>query len=81
MNILMNIALGKVLLSEDIHSTVESCCGNLLRDQQSHLQENFESMCLPHSQWGTKCVHTSIPYTVVNWVGQNNCQGRVPTCT
>ena len=69
MNILMNIALRKVSLGEDAHSTVESCCVNLLRDQLSHLQENFESMCLPHSQQSTKRACTSITYTVVNWAG------------
>ena len=81
MNISVNIALGKVPLGEDIHSTVESCCVNMLRDQLSHLQENFESMCLPHSQWSTKCVCTSITYMVAIWAGHNNCQGRVATFT
>ena len=81
MNISVNIALGKVPLGGHIHSTVESCCVNLQRDQLSRLQENFESMCLPHSQWGTKRVCTGKPYTVINWAGQNNCQGRVTTFT
>ena len=76
MNISANIALGKVSLGKDIHSTVESCCVNLLRDQLSHLQENYESMCLPHSQWSTKRAHTGIMYMVITWVGQNNCQGQ-----
>ena len=81
MNISANIALGKVPLGEDIHSTVENCCVNLVREWLSRLQENFESMCLPHSQWGTKCARTGIQYTGQNWAGQNNCQGRVPTFT
>ena len=37
MNISVNIALGKIPLGEDIHSTVESCCVNLLRDWLSCL--------------------------------------------
>ena len=69
MNISANIALGKVPLGEDIHSTVKNCCVNLLRDWFSHLRENCESMCLPHSQWGTKCARTGITYTVTNWEG------------
>ena len=47
----MNIAVRKISFGEDINSNVESCCVNVLRDWFSHLQENSESMCLPHSQW------------------------------
>ena len=81
MNISTNIALRRVPLGEDIHSTVESCCVNLLRDWLSHLREDFESKCLPHSQWSTKRVRTSRTYTVITWAGQNNCQSRVATFT
>ena len=63
----------KVPLGEDIHSTGENCV-NLLRDRLSRLRENFESMCLSHSQWGTKCAHTGITYMVVNWVGQTTAR-------
>ena len=48
------MALGRVLLGEGINSNMENCCVKFLRDQFSRLRENFESMCLPHSQWSTK---------------------------
>ena len=73
------MALGRVSFGEGINSNVENCCVKLLRDLFSHLRENLESMCLPHSQWSTKLVRSGHKYTVVNWAGQNNCQGRVPT--
>ena len=69
------MALGRVSLSEDINSNVGNCCVKLLRDQISCLRENFESMCLPHSQWSTWLARSCRLYTVVNGEGQNNCQG------
>ena len=75
------MALGRVSLGESINSIVENYCVKFLRDWFSHLQENFESMCLPHSQWSTKLAHSSLWYAIINWAGQNNCQGRVPTFT
>ena len=48
------MALERVSLGEGINSNVENCCVKFLRDWFSRLQENFESMCLPHSQWSTK---------------------------
>ena len=75
------MALGRILLGEGINSNVENCCVKLLRDLFIHLQENLESICLPHSQWSTKLAHSGRMYMVINWVGQNNCQGRVLTFT
>ena len=75
------MALGRVSLGEGINSNVENCCVKLLRDWFSHLGENLESMCLPHSQWITKLVRSGQTYTVINWAGQNNCQGRMFTLT
>ena len=66
------MALEQVWLGESINSNVENCCVKLLRDLFSRLRENLESMCLPHSQWSTKLVHSGPKYTVINWVGQNN---------
>ena len=75
------MALGRISLGEAISSNVGNCCVKLLRDLLSCLRENFESMCLPHSQWSTWLARSGSMYTVVNGVGQNNCQGRVPTFT
>ena len=71
------MALGRLLLGEGINSNVENCCVKLLRDQFSRLRENFESMCLPHSQWSTKLACSGYTYTGINWPGQNNCLGRM----
>ena len=72
---------GRVLLGEGINSNVENCCVKLLRDQFSRLQENFESVCLPISQWSTKLACSGRKYTGTNWPGQNNCQGRMLSLT
>ena len=69
------MTLGRVSLGEDINSNVENCRVKLLRDLFSRLQENLESMCLPHSQWSTWLVRSGRMYTVVHGAGQNNCQG------
>ena len=57
------MALGRVSLGEGINSNVGNCCVKLLRDLFSCLQENFESMCLPHSQWSTWLARSGRMYT------------------
>ena len=52
--------LGRVSLGEGINSNVKNCCVKLLRDWFSRLRENFESMCLPHSQWSTKLARVAV---------------------
>ena len=69
------MALGRVLLGEGINSNVGNCCVKSLRDLFSCLRENFESMCLPHSQWSTWLARSGRMYTVIHGAGQNNCQG------
>ena len=71
------MALGRVSLGEGINSNVGNCHVKLLRDRFSHLRENFESMCLPHSQWSPKLACSSGSYMGINWLGRNNCQGRM----
>ena len=66
------MALGRVSLGEGISSNVGNCCVKLLSDLFSCLQENLESMCLPHSQWSTKLARSGRLYTVEHWAGQNN---------
>ena len=63
------MVLGRVLLGEGINSNGENCCVKFLRDQFSRLRENFESMCLPHSQWSTKLAHSGHKYMFrTGWV-------------
>ena len=70
------MALGRVSLGEGINSNVGNCCVKSLRDLFSCLRENFESMCLPHSQWSTWLAHSGRPRD-----GSKQLPGRVPTLT
>ena len=70
------MALGRVSLGESINSNVGNCCVKLLRDLFSCLQENFESMCLPHSQWSTWLARSGRPRG-----GSKQLPGRVSTLT
>ena len=70
------MALGRVSLGEGINSNVGNCCVKSLRDLFSWLRENFESMCLPHSQWSTWLARSGRPRG-----GSKQLPGRVSTLT